>query len=259
MFYRADIELKTDFELTLNMSSLFQGVMMEQLAACGHAAYAQKLHESGLHPYTQHLERHEGVWHWVLTFLNEEARDLIWRDSLCALKALELKDKKQTLPLGRITEDRLSESELNEIFKTGTEIYGIGLTFLTPTAFKSNGRYVFMPDLQFILRSAMQKYDAAIPGEKLFDLKTLDELLGEAIIQSFNLRSQFLSIEGIKIPGFTGRMTVRCPRSRTMTAFLAMLLTFSGYSGIGIKTGMGMGAVRTELIPFKAKGGERHE
>ena len=108
-----------------------------------------------------------------------------------------------------------------------------------------------MPELSFILQSAMRKYDAVMEGEQLYDHDTLEDLCGAAAVQNFSLRSQFLSLEGVRIPGFSGRMTVRCPRSRTMTAFLAMLMTFAGFSGIGIKTGMGMGAVRTEICPRK--------
>ena len=251
MLYRTDIELRPGFELNFNMSSLFQGAMMEQVREHGHGDYGDRLHESELHPYTQHLELRDGVWHWVLTFLDDESHGKIWQDSLSGLGAAELRDKGQTIPFGEIREESMSLRDLNEIFTNGADAWGIGLSFVTPTCFRSNGRYVFMPELSFILQSAMRKYDAVMEGEQLYDHETLDDLCGGTAIQSFSLKSRLISLEGVRIPGFTGRMTLRCPRSRTMTGFLSMLMTFAGFPGIGIKTGMGMGAVRTEICPRK--------
>ena len=240
MFFQTDIELQAGFEINLNMSSLFQGAVMERVRDSGHEDYGDSLHESELHPYTQHLELRDGVWHWVLTFLDDESHEIIWKDSLSGLGAIYLRDRQQTIHFGEIREKKLSLKDLNDVFKSGGDAWGVGLSFVTPTCFKSNGRYVFMPDL-------------ALEGEQLFDSKTLDDICGEAVIQNFSLRSQFLSLEGVRIPGFSGRMTIRCPRSRTMTGFLAMLFTFAGFSGIGIKTGMGMGAVRAEIIPVRSR------
>lgn len=251
MLYRTDIELRTDFAINLNMSSLFQGAMLEQVKEHGHEDYGERLHQSELHPYTQHLELRNGVWHWVLTFLDDESHGIMWNDSLSGLGSIELRDKEQVIPFGEIREESMSLRDLNEVFNTSGDAWGIALSFVTPACFKSNGRYVFMPELSFILQSAMRKYDAVMEGEQLYDHDTLEDLCGAAVIQNFSLRSQFLSLEGVRIPGFSGWMTVRCPRSRTMTAFLAMLMTFAGFSGIGIKTGMGMGAVRTEICPRK--------
>lgn len=253
MFFQTDIELQAGFEINLNMSSLFQGAVMERVRDSGHEDYGDRLHESELHPYTQHLELRDGVWHWVLTFLDDESHEIIWKDSLSGLGTIYLRDRQQTIHFGEIREKKLSLKDLNDVFKSGGDAWGVGLSFVTPTCFKSNGRYVFMPDLAFILQSVMKKYDAVMEGEQLFDSKTLDDICGEAVIQNFSLRSQFLSLEGVRIPGFSGRMTIRCPRSRTMTGFLAMLFTFAGFSGIGIKTGMGMGAVRAEIIPVRSR------
>ena len=52
MLARLEMKLKCEEELNYQMSSLFHGVLMELLPK----EYADCLHLSQLHPYTQHLE-----------------------------------------------------------------------------------------------------------------------------------------------------------------------------------------------------------
>ena len=52
MLARLELKLRCKEELAYQMSSLFHGVLMEQLPS----DYAEYLHLSQLHPYAQHLE-----------------------------------------------------------------------------------------------------------------------------------------------------------------------------------------------------------
>lgn len=131
MLYRTDIELRTDFAINLNMSSLFQGAMLEQVKEHGHEDYGERLHQSELHPYTQHLELRNGVWHWVLTFLDDESHGIMWNDSLSGLGSIELRDKEQVIPFGEIREESMSLRDLNEVFNTSGDAWGIALSFVT--------------------------------------------------------------------------------------------------------------------------------
>lgn len=49
-------------------------------------------------------------------------------------------------------------------------------------------------------------------------------------------------MEGIRVPAFLGSLTLRLTGTQTMANFANMLFEFGTYSGIGIKTGLGMGA-----------------
>ncbi len=57
MLARLELRLKSAGEIVYQMSSLFHGALMELLPE----AYADYLHVSQLHPYTQHLEFREGA------------------------------------------------------------------------------------------------------------------------------------------------------------------------------------------------------
>ena len=69
MVLRLELKLKCREALSYQMASLFHGVLMELLPE----EYADELHYSQLHPYTQHLECREDVWYWVVCALNEQA------------------------------------------------------------------------------------------------------------------------------------------------------------------------------------------
>ena len=73
MFAKLEMKLDQKEGMTSQMSSSMHGALMELLLE----EYAQRLHESRLHPYTQHLELRNGDWYWVVTALNEEASEKI--------------------------------------------------------------------------------------------------------------------------------------------------------------------------------------
>ena len=87
MLARLEMKLKCEEELNYQMSSLFHGVLMELLPK----QYADYLHLSQLHPYTQHLEFREGDWFWIVTALNEEAADQIIGKVLMPLREITIK------------------------------------------------------------------------------------------------------------------------------------------------------------------------
>ena len=51
-------------------------------------------------------------------------------------------------------------------------------------------------------------------------------------------------MEKVKIPAFIGKITIKLTGTKTMTNFANMLFEFGEYSGIGIKTSLGMGCIK---------------
>ena len=64
------------------------------------------------------------------------------------------------------------------------------------------------------------------------------------IIIHHNIRSTRFPLEGVKIPSFMGEVTIRFNGTDTMARYSKMLLEFGEFSGVGIKCGMGMGAIK---------------
>ena len=120
----------------------------------------------------------------------------------------------------------------------------IQIHFLSPTAFKQNGRYLFYPDLRCVFQSLMNKYDSATAENTMHDEDTLEQICEHAQVIRYDLKSVSFSLEGVKIPSFIGKITIKLHGTDTMANFVNMLFEFGEYSGVGIKTSLGMGYMK---------------
>ena len=79
---------------------------------------------------------------------------------------------------------------------------------------------------------------------EMCDEDTLRELTEGSRILRYNLRTVPFPMEKIHMIGFVGSIRLRLSGPGTMARFARMLFRFGEFSGVGIKTGMGMGAMR---------------
>lgn len=101
-----------------------------------------------------------------------------------------------------------------------------------------------MPDLRYIYQSLMNKYSAASDTMDMYDEETLEQLVNSSRIIRYKLRSAVFPLEGVKIPSFMGEMCIKVTGASTMAKYARLLARFGEYSGVGIKTAMGMGGLR---------------
>lgn len=242
VYSKLEMRLEGSLEISNQMASTFHGALMEMLPQ----EYAEELHESRLHPYTQHLERRAGDWYWVVTALNEKASSIILKDTLLRREGVDLKRHETYLSIDQKKYQELSEAELAQAFYEGNSGKYISIRFVTPAAFKRNGLYLNYPDIQSIYSNLMNKYDASNDQDSMKDEDTLEQLVQHTTVARYRLHSTVFCLEGIRIPAFAGEMTLRIGGNRTMCSFARMLFRFGEYSGIGIKTSLGMGAI--ELV-----------
>ena len=102
MLSKIELKLNHSEEIVYQMSSLFHGALMEMLPE----EYAEYLHVSQLHPYTQHLEFRNGAWFWVVCCLNKKAAKIIIYDTLMGIESIFIKNRKLEI---RIVEKSYSE------------------------------------------------------------------------------------------------------------------------------------------------------
>lgn len=220
-------------------SSNLQGVLMEQLDP----EYVGRLHQPGINPYSQFLYYDKG-YSWTVHTLTEEAYEKIILPLMSPdFSSFEIKKKHIKV---RIVEKSLKtlpkRALLDEFYDSGNGPF-LSVEFLSPTAFKQNGNYVNYPDFRLFFQSLMNKYSASSEME-MFDSETLEQLTAHAALARYQLHSALFPLEGVKIPAFMGRMTIHIYGSRTIANYARLLVRFGEYSGVGIKTGMGMGAIR---------------
>lgn len=76
----------------------------------------------------------------------------------------------------------------------------------------------------------------------------LESLIDNTEIIGYNLRSTVYHLESIKIPSYIGNICIKIHGTQQMAQIVKLLLTFAEYSGTGIKTALGMGAVKTDEV-----------
>lgn len=118
------------------------------------------------------------------------------------------------------------------------------MLFQTGTAFRSNGEYVNIPNVHFIMQSLLNKWNKYMPESRLNDIDVLQELEKNVVLSRYKLQSQLFSIKGVHIPSFVGQATIKLRGNEPFNRIVNMLLVFGSYSGVGIKTSLGMGGVK---------------
>ena len=242
MLAQLRMELKTDYQdFGYYQSSNLQGVIMEKISQ----EYASFLHEQGLNPYSQYVERTQEKIVWVINTLNKESYQEIIVPFLDeSFQKFELKKKEIVVEIVKKQIKTVSKRQLVEEFYNNDAQRYLNIEFLTPSSFKSHGNYCIIPDLRLIYQSLMNKCESCCSEISIYDEELLEELVNNSYITGYRLNSTTFPIEGIKIPSFKGRIRIRIKGPETLAKYIMFLAKCGEYSGVGIKTAMGMGAMK---------------
>ena len=249
---RLVIELENNKEIPYNysLSTAFQGYLMDLIDE----KFAEKMHSSGYHPYSQFVTVSDGKIKWTVNVLDKEAEMYIVNRLL--------EDDIKSVHINKLDDDLCivnkdySVTTYEDLFKEcyfKNDSRYIEVRFLTPTAFKQNNRYQFFPGIKLIFQSLMMKYDASSCENVIFDEELLKHFEENLEIVSYNLRSTSFFVNTNKIPAFTGRLVFKANGPMQMANLAYLLLRFGAYSGVGIKSGMGMGGIEVNINKGKEK------
>ena len=241
MLTRLEIKMEPCQELRVNASSLLQGVLMEQIDS----DYAEYLHSLEMNPYTQHLEWREGEPVWILTTVTEEAENQILQPLLSAdFKRIYVKHKDMELAVREKAVKQVMYRDLLQQTYFGSCGRTLEIEFVTPTAFKTGGRYQFYPTITHIFQSLARKHDGVRTDTEIFSEELMQEVDEKLEVTGYRLRSTRFHLEGVKIPAFLGTLRIRIHGPQQFVNLIHFLLQFGTYSGVGIKSSIGMGAIR---------------
>lgn len=222
------------------IASMLQGVIMEKIDPM----YAGFLHESRIHPYSQYVEEKDGKILWHISTLTKEAEEAMLGPLMDeSFSELELEHRQETLRIEGRTAKALSYEELIEGYYLGDCSRNIPIQILTPMAFKQGGKYCIIPSTRLIFQSLMMRFDACSPDSSIFTEELLQEFESLTEIISYRLHTVRFSLEGVRIPSFSGNLTIHVNGPKQMANVAWMLAKFGEFSGVGIKTGLGMGAI----------------
>ena len=80
---------------------------------------------------------------------------------------------------------------------------------VTPTAFKSNGEYICMPELRYIYQSLINKYNAVCGIDNLDSSELIEKLADSTHIIKYDIHSEPFPLEKRRINGCIGDMFIR--------------------------------------------------
>lgn len=202
--------------------------------------FAELLHRDGFTPISQYVSDDK----WYLTALNTPTAEAV-EQALPKLERTALHRLNQEVIFGT---PRVRTISSPESFLDAKPEAALTLRFRTPTAFKCGGYYRMLPTEQLLLQSLMQKWNSCFPEECPIEDEGggLEAMAQGLVYRSVQLESRPFSIKHAQIPGAVG--TVVCDnRCRDFHRTLASaLLEFGSYSGVGIKTALGMGGFAIE-------------
>lgn len=239
---RIQLSSKVPLEDYENITSALQGAMMEFISD----EYAEFLHTSQMHPYSQsvYIEKDSNTIQWTINTLNDDAKKNI-SDKIKEAREIRLNYKDLLLEVVKVTEESISYEYLVKEYFFGECDRKIRIRFDTPCSFKHDGSYMIFPNVRWILQSLMKRYDiSAENSTEVFSEDVLESIDNKAEIIGYRLQSTKFNIGSAKIPSFKGEITIFISGPQQMVNLVWLLMKFGEFSGVGIKTAMGMGSIQ---------------
>ena len=196
---------------------------------------AEKLHDT-THILSQFLKYSI----WTINIFDEHYNSIVF-DIIKKFNKIELKEYNI-----KILNIEFSSVSFEELLKKGQEIRNkkVEINFLTHTGFKQAGRYVIFPNEELLLHSLIKKWNAVSSDFYFDDNEAYNIMKSELHIVDYNLRTGRYKMKNTAIPSIYGKIYVESRLPISIQNIWNTLLLFSEYSGIGIKTTLGMGGIQ---------------
>lgn len=236
----AKIEMEIEGNgLDVNMSSLFHGYLMNSIDS----NYVDYLHYNETHPYTSciYKDMESGKIFWKITTFNKNAYEMLIKYFLeNDIKNIYLKKKGIEVFVKSVSMTKTSFEELFLNSEKKNKIH-----FLTPTTHKLNGELQMFPNISTLLLGVINKVNQHSDTTKLEDEDVIIDFLEKVYIDEYYLRTKYFFLEKIKIKGFIGNVKIKS-KDEVFCQLLNFLLQVSEYTGLGVKTALGMGGIKLE-------------
>ena len=222
-----------------NMGSILHGFLMENISK----EFSGDMHRNQLHSYSQYIIKDKKQLIWTINTLDIATKNEII-DRISKVDSVKLKHRNENITIDKNEIESITYAQLFESFYLKKQSKSIKLKFITPTSFKRKGEYMIYPTVRLIFQSIINKFnnfskDIGVSCDEFLPL--LEETL---ILKNYDLKSTTFSLEGIRIPSFLGEVEYFINAPQHIINLVHMLVEFGTYSGIGIKTSIGMGGIK---------------
>ena len=239
--YQIALEADRPVRLTPEWGYRLYSALLEQAPA----DFSRRVHEDGVTPVSQFLMGGQRPV-WTVSLLGEACETEL-APLLAGLKELSLEREGLQLNVVDRVCDRVEDVE--NLFRMAKDSSGCRrLHIHTPAAFKSRGQYQTLPTPELLVGNLVRRWNGCITECPIEDTdgEGVAALAAGLRWREFSLHSGVYRLKGNPVPGFTGVLEVERKLSGFHSQLADALLLFSAYSGIGIKTALGMGGVTVE-------------
>jgi CRISPR-associated endoribonuclease Cas6 len=240
--YRIHLVADENQAITQNMGYQMYGALMKYVQP----DFAERLHEQAASPIAQALTSRgaNGKALWTLNLFGEEVigevGEILTKYSQFYLEPFELNVHTESIEVS----EPIKYQELIKIAREASPKKFYRMNFNTTTSFKSNDEYMIFPSSLHIVSSLINKWNYFSQDFSLEDEDAVREMIRGLKITSYRLSSSRFTMKGTVIPGFQGYIDITPKLSVPLMEIFKLLMIFSNYSGVGIKTSLGMGNVK---------------
>ena len=202
---------------------------------------ASWLHETGSKCLSQSLryEKNQDAYLWTVNMLSERATKLL-APVLADVQKVFIENQEFD-----ILHRQVQQTTMEALLSQGVNSNRATLNFITPTAFKQNGRYTIFPQERLLLQSLINRWNEIFTTCPIEDEDVFAALLAGIHIVDYRLQTSRFLLKSVRIPGFSGSCVLSARLAPPLLELWNTLLSFAHYAGMGIKTSLGMGGTRT--------------
>lgn len=250
--------LLTQYQLTLSPDRPLSGAESPQpewayrlyaaLLAGTPTEFCERVHRNGVAPVSQFFVPQGDRLRWTVNLLGEDCAGVL-------APRLEMRENyflnRERVSLRVTGLERQAVEDVDALFALAGKHSGAPhlLRFRTPAAFKSQKRYVNLPSPWLLIQNLVNRWNGCITQCPIEDEdgQGLRALADGLSFSRFRLESRVYHLKGSGIPGFVGELMVENRLHGFHRQLADALLLFAAYSGVGIKTTLGMGGVEPSL------------
>ena len=229
---------------SIQWGSMLHGILMENLPD----PWPEELHQNDIRPFSQWVEiRDVERFIWHIASLRDDLSEAI-ETMLAEKKEYAARHNDTILTVIKVEKKHYSLAEyMKSFFLTDEACPGVFLTFRTPATHKTMGQYAVFPSVDLIAGNLRKRLCTLAPDFALADDEAFEQVLQHTRIQRYKLESARYQLEGTGVIGYTGRLELRFTGPDPLRRLAGALFAFAEWSGIGIKTALGMGGCTVVL------------
>lgn len=231
--------------------SVLHGVLMELIDT----RYAEELHQSRQRPFSQYIcfDKDSNSFLWRVAALNAQAEQELLAPLMKAPSTFFLKQKNLTVEIKeRVVNKALSYDELAEGFFMAEKLpHCIDFRFVTSATFKSGGKYLLYPEPFYIFQNLLNRWNLFAGDLLLQEADLCNKLVDTVKIGGYNLSLHPYSVDGAVVDAFRGSYRLLLTGNPMISRIICLLCAYAEFSGIGIKTALGMGGVTVEFSQYR--------